>query len=143
MNFPKLIKPKMKVYLGLLIAVIVLMIVLSRYSRPSVGTPGSGGDTIDVALEYSPLSFYTYGDTLGGYNYDLLRLISKQQGIVFKYHPMTSLDESLQLLNEDKFDIVAAQTPATVEFKNKYLFSNPVYIDNQVLVQHKDDAMCC
>ena len=80
MNFPKLIKPKMKVYLGLLIAVIVLMIVLSRYSRPSVGTPGSGGDTIDVALEYSPLSFYTYGDTLGGYNYDLLRLISKQQG---------------------------------------------------------------
>ena len=139
MNFPKLIKPKMKVYLGLLIAVIVLMIVLSRYSRPSVGTPGSGGDTIDVALEYSPLSFYTYGDTLGGYNYDLLRLISKQQGIVFKYHPMTSLDESLQILNEDKFDIVAAQTPATVEFKNKYLFSNPVYIDNQVLVQHKDD----
>ena len=33
----------------------------------------SSGDTIDVGIEYSPLSLYSFGDTLGGFNYDLMR----------------------------------------------------------------------
>ena len=38
------------------------------YSVQKIG--GSSGDTLDVAIVYSPMSYYIYDDTVGGFNYD-------------------------------------------------------------------------
>lgn len=140
MKFPMLSKPKMKVYLLLLAAAIGSMVALARCERRYAAAKegNSGGDTIDVAIEYSPLSLYMYEDTLGGFYHDLLNLIASEYGIALKMHPMTSLDRSLQLLDEGNYDIVAAQVPSTSDFKDKYRFSDAIYIDNQVLIQKKD-----
>ena len=81
-----------------------------------------------------------YDDTLGGFNHDLLGLIAKREGIVVTFKPVVSIDESLERLNNGEYDIVAAQMPATAEFKDKYLFSEPVFIDKHVLVQRRGDA---
>ena len=134
---PMMIKPKMKVYVLLLVAVIALMIALGRCSRryAVAEQQKSGGDTIDVAIEYAPLSLYTYADTLGGFNHDLLNLLARKHDLHIKLHPMTSLDESLRQLREGIVDVVAAQVPSTSEFKQQYLFTDAVIIDNQVLVQ--------
>ncbi len=98
----------------------------------------SGGDTIDVAIEYSPLSLYRYCDTLGGFNYDMLRMIATRHNLTLKFHPVVSLPRSLKRIDDNVYDILAADIPATTDFKDRYTFLEPVILDRQVLVQRKD-----
>lgn len=141
MKLPGLIKPKMWIYLSLLVGTVGAMVALKNCSRQAIfAIATSSGDTLDVAIEYSPLSLYMYDDTLGGFNRDLLLLIEKHSHRPIKLHPIVNLQNSLDLLDEGIYDIVAAQLPSTKEFKNKYLFTDSIYIDRQVLVQKLDSA---
>lgn len=148
----KKINPKKKwqlwLYAALLLLAIVAMVLL-RNCNSNEGLMGahsrtvktSSGDTIDVAIEYSPLSFYTYGDTTGGFNYEFLRLISHTCGLKFKYHPIVSLQVALEGLKQGTYDVMAAQFPVTRANKEHYLFTSALYLDNQVLVQRIDSGM--
>lgn len=141
-----LFKPNLKVYIALLIVAIAAMVALYRCSSHGMKQnlfAGSKGDTIDVAIEYSPMSLYMYDDTLGGFNYDLLNLMAKEENIDIKMHPIVNLKKTLEDLDKGLYDIVAAQIPATVEFKRRYLFSDSIYLDRQVLVQLKDSLGNC
>lgn len=97
---------------------------------------GSGGDTLDVALVYGPASYYMYADTLGGYNFDLLRLLARSEKIPMKFWPVGGLKEGLRQLNAGKYDMLAT-LPVDADYKDKYLYSEPIYLDRQVLVQRK------
>lgn len=96
-------------------------------------------DTINVAIEYSPLYCYMYEDTLGGFNYDLLRLIANKHNLKIKYHPIVTLQKSLDDLEKGKYNILVAQLPFTTDFEGKYIFTQSIYLDRQVLVQKKDN----
>ncbi len=143
-KFSKIKTWQLWLYLALLAVVIVAMVMLrncggdnvkvASYSRTA---SASGGDTIDVAIEYSPLSCYAYGDTLGGFNYDFLRLLADSCGVVMKYHPIVSLKVALDGLQSGLYDVMAAQFPVTRENKARYLFTQALYLDNQVLVQRR------
>lgn len=100
-------------------------------------TGGSGGDTLDVALIYGPMSYYIYSDTLGGYNYDLFRAISREQNVPMKFWPINSLQEALTRLSKGDFDILAS-LPRDASYTAKMLFSDPLFLDRQVLVQRRD-----
>lgn len=126
--------------LGGLAAALALMYTLGNCARGSSTATDtqSGGDTVDVAIEYAPLSFYQYDDTLGGYNYDLLRLLARDHNIVFKYHPVTAVSSPLEKLAAGDYDLLVADIPATTELKEQYNLLEPVLLDKQVLVQRKD-----
>ncbi len=141
-------KWQLVLYAVLLIAVIAIMFMLRNcdgkdglLGAHSRADKSSGGDTIDVAIEYSPLSFYTYKDTTGGFNYDFLRLLSETTGMIFKYHPIVSLQSALDGLKNGMYDVMAAQFPVTRENKERYLFTSALYLDNQVLVQRNDSVL--
>lgn len=130
-------KGNMITYLVLLVLAVAVMIVLH-------GRIGSSGDIsaekskeLIVAVEYSPLSLYTYDDTLGGFGYDLLRMVARYAGLNVKFQPMVTLTSSLEKLKSGEYKMVCAEFPVTKENKNEYLFSDPIYIDRQVLVQRK------
>jgi len=127
-------------YVTLLAVVVGCMMALSLCDRPVVTDSArpSGGDTLDIAIEYSPVTYYTYADTLGGYNYDLLRLISKQMKCPMKFHPVVTLEKALRGLEEGRFDVVVAQFPMTAGDTSRLAFTDPIYIDQQVLVQRRD-----
>lgn len=145
----KIKKWQLVLYLLLLVVVIVAMFMLRNCGTTDKGLVGahtradysSSGDTIDVAIEYSPLSFYTYGDTTGGFNYEFLNLLSSSCGLKFKYHPIVSLQYGLKGLKDGTFDVLAAQFPVTRENKEHYLFTSALYLDNQVLVQRNDEGL--
>ena len=96
------------------------------------------GDTVNVALQYSPISFYMRGDTLGGLDYDLLHLIAERHHLNFKYTPVTTATEGLQGLRSGRFDLVAANLPMTAALRDSFLVTEPVYSDRQVLIQLRD-----
>ncbi len=94
----------------------------------------AGGDTINVAIDYSPLSLYRYDDTLGGFNYDLIRMVGDSMRRPLKFHPVVSLARALEGLAEDRYDIIVASTPVTASYRGRVRFTEPVYIDRQILV---------
>ena len=59
---------RLAIYLLLLFVAIGLMIMVKTCSYDSgiSGDKSSGGDTLEIAIEYSPMSLYRYNDTLGG-----------------------------------------------------------------------------
>ncbi len=134
----------MLLYLLLLAAVAGAMCALHICSlesgQPDVraGGEASQGDTLDVALVYGPASYFMYADTLGGYNYDLLRLISVSEGVPMKFWPVGSLREALRQLRSGRYDMLAA-LPVDAGYKDKFMYSEPIYLDRQVLVQLRDE----
>ena len=130
---------QMILYMLLLAIVVACMVALSMCDKP-VEAPGerpSGGDTLDIAIEYSPVTYYTYDDTLGGYNYDLLRMIADSVGCPVKFHPVVTLEKALAGLDEGRYDVLVAQFPMTARDTSRFAFTEPIYIDQQVLVQRR------
>lgn len=121
------------------------MFMLKQCSSHAVFTPAaaahSGGDTIDVAMEYSPLLLYRYADTIGGFNYDMIRQIAVREGLTLKFHPVTALPEALDGLDKGLYDIVVGDLSGSSYFQERYIVTEPVYIDRQVLVQLNDSDM--
>ena len=130
---------QMILYIALLAVVVGCMVALSLCDRPAVSPEElpSGGDTLDIAIEYSPVTYYTYDDTLGGYNYDLLRMISDSIGIPMKFHPIVTLEKALEGLENGRYDVLVAQFPMTARDTSRFAFTEPIYIDQQVLVQRR------
>ena len=133
----KVIKGQTVLYVVLLGVTLALMVMLSHCDRPVVttGDHPSGGDTLDIAIEYSPITYYSLSDTMGGFDYDLLRLVSRHSGRPMKFHPIVTLSHGLEGLNDSTYDILVAQYPMTAGGRERYLFTQPIYIDKQVLVQ--------
>lgn len=126
-------------YVILLAAVVAFMVALSMCDKPVVAPDDrpSGGDTLDIAIEYSPVTYYTYDDTLGGYNYDLLRMIADSVGCPMKFHPVVTLEKALAGLDDGRYDVLVAQFPMTAGDTSRFAFTDPIYIDQQVLVQRR------
>lgn len=132
------------------IAILLMLLVLAtgamtalrscRNNRHTtlLGTPA--GDTINVALQYSPISFYMHDDTLGGLDYDLLHIIAKEHNLPLRYTPITTAGEGLAGLRSGRFDIVAANLPMTSTLRDSFAVTEPVYSDRQVLIQLNDST---
>jgi len=136
-------KGLLALWLLLLSVAFMTMFMLRKCSSPKASSENlaiekSKGDTIDVAIDYSPVSIYASGDSIGGLNYEILQAVSRLGDIPVKVHMVNSIDKALRLLDEGVFDIVVSDVPVTLDFKGKYLFTEDVYLDRQVLVQYKD-----
>ncbi len=128
-------------YVLLLTVAAGLMIGMRQCSMKGIGErhePIAGGDTINVAIEISPMGVTTVGDSLGGYYYDLIRQAAAKHGHILRFHPFTQLHTALEGLDEGRYQIVVSDIPATADMKERYLFVQPGEIDKQVLVQRKD-----
>lgn len=124
-----------------LVLAIGLMFYARQCSRPvSLGAQKvePGGDTIAVAIEMSPVSANVTADTLGGYYYDVIRAISRREGVAMVLFPVT-IAEGIDGLENGIYDILVADIPATVASAHKLLLTEPLNRDRQVLVQRKAD----
>ncbi len=131
---------RIALYVLLLVAVLFTMVALytcggdAGKSKKAPLPAGDRGDTLLVAITHSPMSYYLYGDTIGGLNYDMLRLMAAAMGRPIRFIPVLSLEESLDALTARQVDILAS-LPVTAGMRDKYLFSEDVFLDRQVLVQ--------
>ncbi len=98
----------------------------------------SQGDTLDVAIELNPACYSVSGDSIFGRDYEILRRISAIGGRPIKFHPFVPLKYALDGLDAGRFDIVVASMPLTSALRDRYLMTDPVYLDRQILVQHAD-----
>lgn len=98
----------------------------------------SGGDTLDVAIEISPLSYFVSEDTVRGLDYEMLNELAAMGNRAVKYHVFASLDQAVEgMLADSVYDIIISSLPATEQLKEDFTLTIPVYLDRQVLVQKK------
>lgn len=138
-------KGTLGVYSALLVAVVVVMFLLKQCSSPGVRMPGiyngmAGHDTLNVAIDYSPMSMYMIEDTLGGFNYDLLRAVAADNNLKLKFHPFTSLERAIAMLDSGICDIVVADLPAIADYDRRVIFTEPTYLDRSILIQRRDTS---
>lgn len=134
---------RLSLYLLLLAGAVAVMVMLRECSmagRWSSRNRPAGGDTINVAIEYSPMSLYRYADTLGGFNYDLMRAVAAEAGMDVKFHPLSTVGRALEGLDDGRYDVVVADVAKTVEMQSRVRFTEPTFLDRQVLVQLRDSA---
>lgn len=131
------------IYIVLLIAVFVAMSLTKRCTSssllPDIIQGDSAGDTIDVAILYGPTSYYLYEDTLGGINFDMLRIFEKETQTPVKFWPVVKLHDALSRLEAGTYDILAS-LPADNSVKQRFLTSKSVFLDRLVLIQLTDSA---
>ena len=135
------------VYAGLLIIAVATMIMLWRLKTmqkaeilprdyPEIKQEG----ILRMVTEYNQSGYYVAGDTREGFQYELSQAIAKLSGLEVQTHLEMSLAESFQELEKNKCDIIARNIPITSDIKEEYLFTEPIVLNKQVLVQRTEEA---
>ena len=107
----KLKKGSIVVYLVLLALVLVVMIIARNNAlKGSAENTSEDRDTINVAIQISPIGVTTIGDSLGGLYYDKIRQIAVKQHFHPKISGITNIQSAIADLKNGVFDVVIADT---------------------------------
>ena len=111
----KLKKGSIIVYLVLLALVLVVMIIARNNAlKGSAENKSEDRDTINVAIQISPIGVTTIGDSLGGIYYDKIRQIAVKQHFHPKISGITNIQTAISDLNNGVFDVVIADTTKVI-----------------------------
>ena len=92
-----------------------------------------------AATDYGSVSYLIYrGETIG-YQYELLKELTRYLGVKLEIRIEKNPEKSIQMLNKDKVDLIAMGLTVTNERKKKVLFSDPIFTSEQVLIQRLPD----
>lgn len=139
-------KHKSWIYVGTTLAVLVLLLAVTFTFKEAPASPDLrprdypeivASDTIRATIEYNSVSFFLTGDTVSGFNYELLQAFAREHGLHVAIHPEMAFDKCLQELAEGKCDIIANGILANSEMKDSLLLTVPIALSRQVLVQRK------
>ena len=93
-----------------------------------------------MITEYNPTGYFVEGDTILGFQYELCQAISKISGLEVQMHLEMNLEKSGNALNNQTADVIARNIPVTTKNKEEYLFTDPIVLNKQVLVQRTAEA---
>ncbi|MDE6119623.1 MAG: transporter substrate-binding domain-containing protein [Muribaculaceae bacterium] len=129
---------RIALYMLLLVAAVCAMVSLRvcRQEHEHASAEVDGVKPVRVAIQYSPVTFFVDGDTLGGFDYTLLQMTD----LPVRIFPVADPSEGLAGLEAGRYDLLIADMPQSVADSGLYAFTVPAYIDRQVLVQLTDSV---
>lgn len=93
---------------------------------------------IRATTEYNSVGFHVDHDTIVGFHYELFQAFARDKGLQAEIIPEMELNTQLEGINHGTFDIIAGSLLITSEQKDSLLlFSHPILLNRQVLVQRK------
>lgn len=90
-----------------------------------------------AVTEYNTISFYVDGDTVSGFNYELIEAFARDKGLTVEVTPEMSYEKRLLGLSNGTYDIIAYDIPTTSQLKDSLLLTVPIVLTKQVLIQRK------
>lgn len=142
----KVRKKLLAVYICLLGIVLVMMASLYSYLQSKEPLPPRDYPEIKeegilrVMMEYNPSDYYVEDDTILGFQYELCQAIARLSGMEVQIHLEMSLEKSFEMLDQQQVDVIARNIPITSESKETHLFTDPIILNKQVLVQRTAKA---
>lgn len=92
---------------------------------------------LKATTEYNSISFHADGDSIAGFHYELLQAFAQSKGLKAEITPEMSFEKRFDGMIEGQYDILANNTPTTSELQDTMLFTHPIIVSKQVLVQRK------
>ena len=107
--------------------------------------PRSYGEIVQSGIlravtEYNSISFHVQEDTINGLHYELLHAFAKEKGLEVEITPEMSMDKRMNGLNDGTYDILANDVLISTDLKDSLLFTHPILLGRQVLVQRKAEG---
>lgn len=96
---------------------------------------------LKAVTEYNALSFYVNKDTISGFDYELLNMFAKEKGLKLEITPEMSFEKRLKGISEGKYDMIAMGMATTTSLKDSLLFTRPLALGKQILIQRKNDSI--
>lgn len=94
-------------------------------------------DTLRVGTLYSPTSYFIYRETEMGYDYDLVKRLGEDKGMVIDLRIANSLSRAVEMLDSGQIDLLAYEVPVTAEYLEHVVPCGVENVTYQVLVQPK------
>ena len=88
-----------------------------------------------VVSENSSIGFNLEKDSISGFQYEILKIFADSLGLELDISIKNDLNNCIDDLNKGKYDIIAKFVPITTEWNDAVLFSEPLLISRQMLVQ--------
>lgn len=133
----KAYKKYVLVVLAILICVSLFLILRSQKTAirdyPAIESDG----TLRIVTDYNSIGYFVDGDTISGFNSDLIRLLGKYTSLNLQIDLETSLDKSILGLKEQKYDLMIRNIPKTTDLNEALTFTDPITQNRLVLVQRK------
>lgn len=135
-------KKLLALYCFLLVVALTTMAMLWKYQKPVVRDyPEIAAEgVLRLVTEYNPSGYYITGDTIAGFQYELAQAIAGLSGLDVQINLEMSLPKSFESLTNQTCDVIARNIPITSQTKEKYLFTEPIILNKQVLVQRTAKA---
>lgn len=135
-------KKRLYIYVILLIIVVLAMILL-RIALTSKVAPNVVTDyneiiergEMNVVTDYNSIGYFVSGDTILGFQYELINELKEEWGIDINIFLENNLQDNLTGLQEGRYDLVARSIPVNSDLKGSFSFTEPIVFNKLVLVQ--------
>lgn len=95
--------------------------------------------SIRIVTDYSPSGYFVSGDSITGFNHDLMCMLQNYTTLKINVSLESSLEKSLDGLYKGKYDVIVRNIPVTTELRDTLGFTEPIMQNKQVLVQRKKE----
>lgn len=138
-------KKYLKYILMGILAVAISSVFFPRKTDPETSVPRDYAEIAESGIlraitEYNSISFHAEGDSVSGFHYELLNAFAHHQGLKPEITPEMSFSKRLEGVQQGKYDILANSTVVTSQSKDSLLFTRPIILNKQVLVQRKPEG---
>ena len=131
---------KLLILYTILLAITILMMGVLIYIRentvvtrdyPEIRKEG----ILRIVTEYDRSGYFVSDAQIEGFQYELSKAIARLSGLEVFMFLDTNLENSFEGLQTNRYDIIARNIPTTSELKESYLFTDPIVLNKQVLIQ--------
>ncbi len=125
-------------------ALIIILAVISFFllrgnSSPKDLSQIEEDGVLHIVTDYNSVGYYVSGDTIAGFNYDLIQLLKSHIPFEIEILLESNLDKSIEGLKKGKYDVMARNIPVTSELRASLRFTESVAQNRQVLIQRKKE----
>lgn len=136
------VSKRLVIYFALLITAITAMVWAWNNMNRVSGVPRDLGEILEsgelnVATDYNSIGYFVSGDTVRGFQLEMMHALEKEWGIRVNLFLENSLEDNLKGLIKQRYDLVARSIPMNMELKERIAFTIPITINKQVLIQRK------
>lgn len=134
---------RLLLYFILLLAVISFMVLLRKSARKvKIFLPRDYAEIIEskelnVVTDYNAIGYFVSGDSIAGFQYELLKALESSWNIKVNVFLENSLEENLEGLLLQRYDIVARNIPVNIQLRDTFAFTEPITLNKSVLIQRK------
>ena len=93
-----------------------------------------------AVTEYNSISFHVQSDTLEGLHYELLQAFARDKGLKAEITPEMNLRKRTEGILNGTYDLLANNVLISSERDDPILFTDPILLSRQMLIQRKDST---